>query len=229
VIIKHCQHLIDLVHSQGVLGSTFEFANETRADSADIGQRSLTSPMFASQCSHSGRYNLMSIFGGILHREKIPGDFELSDTQSRQVAAHHSGVPHIDREAIRRFLKRLNYPLYFLDFETIFPAIPLFDRSKPYGQIPFQFSLHVKTTPAAEPQHYGFLADGHGDPRPAFLSELKRLLGENGSIVGYNTNFEVSRLRECAGFFPEYQSWLTKNVPKYESNCRPTAGRTRRR
>jgi hypothetical protein len=39
------------------------------------------------------------------------------------------------------------------------------------------------------------------------LSELKRLFGENGSIVGYNTNFEVTRLRECAAFFPEYQSW----------------------
>ena len=152
---------------------------------------------------------------GVLRLEEIPGDFALSDPQSRQVAAHRNRLPHIDRGAIRRFIERLVYPLYFLDFETIFPAIPLFDRSKPYGQIPFQFSLHVKTTPAAEPQHYGFLADGCGDPRPAFLTELKRLLGVNGSIVSYNTKFEVARLSECAGFFPEYQSWCDSTLPRF--------------
>src|SRR5262249_29315486 len=141
----------------------------------------------------NGRQKRWDLFArNVLRLEEIPGDFSLSDTQSFQVAAHRSGLPHIDREAIRRFIEQLAYPLYFLDFETIFPAIPLFDRSKPYGQIPFQFSLHVKTTPAEEPQHYGFLADGRGDPRPAFLAELKRLLGENGSIVGYNTKFEVA-------------------------------------
>ena len=164
----------------------------------------------------NGRQKRWDLFArNVLRLEGIPSDFSLSDTQSLQVAAHRGGLPHIDREAIRRFIERLAYPLYFLDFETIFPAIPLFDRSKPYGQIPFQFSLHVKTTPAAEPQHYGFLADGHGDPRPAFLTELKRFLGENGSIVGYNTNFEITRLRECAAFFPEYQSWSDSLPPRF--------------
>jgi hypothetical protein len=164
----------------------------------------------------NGRQKRWDLFArNVLRLEEIPGDFALSDTQSLQVAAHRSSLPHIDRKAIRRFIERLAYPLYFLDFETIFPAIPLFDRLKPYGQVPFQFSLHVKTTPAAEPQHYGFLADGHGDPRPAFLTELKRLLGENGSIVGYNTNFEVTRLRECAAFFPEYQSWFDSLPPRF--------------
>ena len=125
----------------------------------------------------NGRQKKWDLFArGVLRLEDIPNDFALSDTQSRQVAAHRSSSPHIDREAIRRFIDRLIYPLYFLDFETIFPAIPLLDRSKPYGQIPFQFSLHVKTTPVAEPQHYGFLANGRGDPRPAFL-RTKTLAG----------------------------------------------------
>jgi hypothetical protein len=164
----------------------------------------------------NGRQKRWDLFArGVLRLEEIPADFALSDPQCRQVAAHRSGFPHIDREAIRRFIDRLIYPLYFLDFETIFPAIPLFDRSKPYGQIPFQFSLHMKKTPAAEPQHYGFLADGHGDPRPTFLTELKRLLGETGSILAYNTKFEIARLTECAGLLPEYQSWCDKTLPRF--------------
>ena len=54
-----------------------------------------------------------------------------------------SGEPHVDRQAIRGFLSSLEYPLYYLDFETIGPAVPLFDRIRPYQNIPFQFSVHV--------------------------------------------------------------------------------------
>ena len=41
------------------------------------------------------------------------------------------------------------------------------------------------------------------------------MLGETGSIVGYNTKFEVARLSECAGFFPVYQSWCDKTLPRF--------------
>ena len=41
------------------------------------------------------------------------------------------------------------------------------------------------------------------------------MLGENGSILGYNTKFEIARLTECAGFFPEYQSWCDKTLPRF--------------
>lgn len=159
----------------------------------------------------NGRQKRWALFArGVLRLEDIPSDFPLSDIQCRQVRSHRTGVPYVDREAIRGFVERLEYPLYFLDFETVGPAIPLFNQSKPYGQIPFQFSLHVKTTRTAQQQYYGFLADGTGDPRPAFLADLRRLLGERGTIVGYNIGFEIARLRECAEAFPEYQGWFEK-------------------
>lgn len=37
--------------------------------------------------------------------------------------------PYIDVDSIRGFMKNLSYPLYFLDFESFQPAIPLFDNS----------------------------------------------------------------------------------------------------
>ena len=49
---------------------------------------------------------------------------------------------YINAEKIRRFLAEFSYPLYFLDFETIYPAEPLFDGVRPYQQIPFMYSLH---------------------------------------------------------------------------------------
>jgi hypothetical protein len=144
---------------------------------------------------------------GVLRIEEIPEDFALTDNQSRQIAAHRSQTPHIDRQAIPNFLKRLQYPLYFLDFETISPAIPLFDHSRPYQQIPFQFSLHVMAGPGEATKHFSFLADGPADPRPELLAALKPLLGVSGSIVGYNTKFEIGRLRESAEFLLEYRKW----------------------
>lgn len=35
-------------------------------------------------------------------------------------------------EKIGAFLSQLKYPLYYLDYETIGPAVPLFDGTKPY-------------------------------------------------------------------------------------------------
>ena len=55
-----------------------------------------------------------------------------------------SGEPIIDRAGIREALQKLSYPLYFLDYETFSPAIPLFDGySAAYQQMVFHGSLHV--------------------------------------------------------------------------------------
>lgn len=145
---------------------------------------------------------------GILRMEDVPHDALLSEAQTRQIAAHRSGLPHIDGDAIEKFLARLQYPLFFLDFETIQSAVPMFDRSRPFTAIPFQFSLHIIPEKGAPVQQHGFLADGKDDPRPAFISELRSLLGSAGSIVGYNTAFEAGRLADCARFFPECAEWV---------------------
>ncbi len=56
---------------------------------------------------------------GILRIEDVPDDVLVSEAQSRQIASHRSGIPYIDPVAIGQFLSRLQYPLHFLDFETI--------------------------------------------------------------------------------------------------------------
>jgi hypothetical protein len=135
---------------------------------------------------------------------EIPDDYQLNDKQHIQKACVTSGEPHVDKEAIHGFLSSLEYPLYYLDFETIGPAIPLFDGVRPYQNIPFQFSLHVVHNEEASPDHFSFLAGSSDDPRPAFLSELKKVMGDSGSIIAYNKGFEEGILRDLAEAFPEY-------------------------
>jgi hypothetical protein len=70
-----------------------------------------------------------------------------------------SGKPHVSKTALKTFLHQLEYPVSYLDFETFGTAIPLFDRTRPYEQVPFQFSLHVVGSPGSQPKHHMFLAD----------------------------------------------------------------------
>jgi hypothetical protein len=145
---------------------------------------------------------------GIIDISNIPEDIKLNDKQQIQKVCVVCGQPHIDTEEINKFLKSLRYPLYFMDFETFATAVPIYDGTSPYQNIPFQFSLHVITKPGAMVEHYEFLAGGKDDPRPAFLAELKQDIGPKGSILVYYAAFEKSRLKELAKAFPEYQEWV---------------------
>ena len=145
---------------------------------------------------------------GILCIRDIPDDIPLSRQQQIQRECVMTGNVHVEKEAIRQFLSNLKYPLYYLDFETFGPGIPMFDGTRPYQDIPFQFSLHVVEDDTSEPVHHSFLAEGIEDFRPQILRELQRLLGSEGSIIAYNAGFEEGILKELVEAFPEYTGWL---------------------
>lgn len=145
---------------------------------------------------------------GILSINDIPDSFKLTGIQKLQKECVLSSKPHVDKEEIKRFLSTLHYPLYYLDFETFSPAVPMFDGTRPYQTIPFQFSIHITTSENTELEHFSFLAEGTEDPRPKLLSELCKVLGNEGSIVVYNQAFEKGVLKELGNAFPEYAVWV---------------------
>ncbi len=147
---------------------------------------------------------------GVATISEIPVSYKLNGKQLIQKAAVVSSEPHVDKERIKEFLSSLEYPLYYLDFETIGPAIPLFDGVKPYQDVPFQYSLHVVRDEKSEPVHYSYLTNDTGDPRPGLLAEIRKVLGDSGSIIAYNKGFEEGCLREMAAAFPEYNDWIER-------------------
>ncbi|KAB2879817.1 DUF2779 domain-containing protein [bacterium] len=132
---------------------------------------------------------------------------ELSDKQKLQVESLRSKKPYLNKSGIRTFLDTLEYPLYFLDFETIGPAMPLFDNTIPHQPIPFQFSLHIQRSAGKDTEHYSYLADGKHDPRPELLKLLKKHLGHQGSIITYSASFEKDKLNRACEAFPEFAKW----------------------
>ncbi|MFW6450402.1 MAG: DUF2779 domain-containing protein [Nanoarchaeota archaeon] len=152
---------------------------------------------------------------GIYHIKDIPGDYKLTPRQRIQKYCEHNGGQYIEREKIREWLEKLEYPVYYFDFETFNTAIPMFDGVKPYQQIPFQFSLHIQNSPGGELKHYSFLAEGSEDPRPKLLAKMYELMGDKGSIVVYNQSFEIGCLRNMAEAFPEYKEWVEELVSRF--------------
>jgi len=145
---------------------------------------------------------------GILAIADIPDSFPLTEKQEIQRSCVVGREPYVNKKEIQHFLTSLQYPLYYLDFETFGPAVPLFDGTRPYQAIPFQFSLHVVRDAASCPEHFSFLTQGVEDPRPELLFELKRVLGNPGSIVVYNQTFEDGVFQELAQAWPDHGEWI---------------------
>jgi hypothetical protein len=149
---------------------------------------------------------------GIELIKDIPNTTKLNFKQSVQRECEKTGKVHINKEEIKKFFNKLEYPIYCLDFETFSTAIPLFYGTKAYSQIPFQYSLHVQEKEESKAKHYEFLYEGNSDPRKEFMDSLHKVLGEKGTIVVYNQSFEINRLKELGENFPEYKKWV-ESIP----------------
>ena len=114
----------------------------------------------------------------------------------------------IDRENIRAFLAKLSYPLYFLDFETVQPVIPKYIGTKPYAQIPFQYSLHYIERDGGELLHKEFLAEPGTDPRRPLAEQLCKDIPKGVCVTAYNKAFECTRIKELAETFPDLAEHL---------------------
>jgi hypothetical protein len=168
--------------------------------------------------SHVPDYSVYNIFGGqkleqllsqgIVDPKDVPDNFYMTDRERIQIQSYRNGKIYADRSCIKDFLDSLTYPLYYLDYETIMPAVPLFDGTSPYQQIPFQFSLHVQDKKDGPVEHIEYLHTDDSDPRLGLIRELITGCGNKGSVVVYNRGFEARINNELGSAFPEYKGQL---------------------
>lgn len=157
---------------------------------------------------------------GITRLADIPEGIKLSGRQKKQLEAAKTGKPYWKEAAVRSFLKTLDYPMSFLDFESFMLAIPPYDGTKPYQHIPFQFSLHVVKQEGMKPEHFEFLAGGEADPRRYLVEALERQISHSGSVVVY-TGYESRILRELAAFMPGYKYELNEIIKRIRDLSAP--------
>ena len=136
----------------------------------------------------------------------VPDTF-LNDLQKRVKTATLTGRPYFDQAGTAQALRGYRPPAYFMDFETIQFAVPLWKGTRPYQQIPFQFSVHRIGARGALSQEQ-FLDLSGDDPSKPFSEALISACGERGPVFVYNATFEKSRLTELADRFPRMKRQL---------------------
>ena len=134
---------------------------------------------------------------------------KLNDKQLRQIdyALRDKGI-FADRGKLREYLDSLSYPLYFLDFETMSPAIPQFVGTRPYQSIPFQYSLHYIEHEGGELKHREFLAESGPDPRRAVAEAVCRDIPADACVTAFHKSTECGILQKLAGQFPDLAEHL---------------------
>lgn len=132
----------------------------------------------------------------------------LTSLQERIVEVYKTKKRFVDTDGIKKALSTWQFPLVFLDFETINPAIPRYDKTGPYQQVPFQFSAHIWDSPTSNLVHKEYLHTDKSDPRPILIPKLLEACGMQGSIVAYYGQFETSRISEMAEYSKEHREQL---------------------
>ncbi|MCA9459277.1 MAG: DUF2779 domain-containing protein [Nanoarchaeota archaeon] len=147
-----------------------------------------------------------------IESKDVLNNFKLNEKQKIQINCEISNETHINKSKIKSFLSKFRYPLYYIDFETYNPPIPIYDGMKPYQRIPFQFSLHIQNSHDDKLIHYEFLAEGRSDPREDFINYINKYIkNDDGSIVVYNQGFEKGVLKELS----DYDSKFKEIVKSY--------------
>jgi len=218
--LQDCTQWVEnrLAHIPGTVTDLLDILNTAVEPDIEIGEH-CKDPFecdYTHHCwKHVPDYSVYNIFKGsqlqemlargILDVADIPAGVDIPGRKKIDVDACRRQAVYADQASINDFLNALTYPVYYLDYETIFPAIPIYDNSSPYQQIPFQFSLHIQESKGADLKHIAFLHTQPGDPRPDFINALIEGCGRKGTVLVYNIGFESRINRELGQAFPRYQ------------------------
>lgn len=137
---------------------------------------------------------------GITDIREVPDEY-LNEKQRWVRDVTIAGETFLDAKGAAVDLARHGFPGYFLDFETVMLPVPIWKGTRPYQQIPFQFSLH-RLHKDGTLTHEAFLDLSGSDPSEALASALVTGCGEAGPVYVYNASFERRVIRDLASRFP---------------------------
>ncbi len=149
---------------------------------------------------------------GVIDVADIPEDFKLTPNQAIAVKSYQEKKEIIDKDEVKNFLDKLTYPIYHLDFETYQEAIPTIKGTRPYMQIPFQYSLHIEYEDGRL-EHREFLADENSDDsRELLVESLVANIPDNVTTLAYYASFEKMVLKDLANSFLDHSEHLNKII-----------------
>jgi hypothetical protein len=137
---------------------------------------------------------------GYADLRSVPIERLTSETHRRVHAATVSGEVFLDRTQACS-VAGLEYPIAYLDFETVAPAIPELLGTRAYQNLPFQFSVHIEDGPDVV-RHVEYLANGAPLDLVELADSLVAAIPDGGAVLAYNSPFENGVLQDLAERVP---------------------------
>ena len=187
--------------------SCLELTKSNHCDSFDYFNPSIPKPSI---------YNLPRISKSKLCNFVADGRFALDDIgldevtekQSHVLRSAHLKEPVVDHTIISKWFSKLEYPVYFLDYETYASATPIIDGARPHAPIPFQYSLHIKRSPNDNKlEHVEYLAEEATLPI-SLIEHMQKNIGDVGSVVSWHASYENTQNRNMAVMYPAKSDFL---------------------
>lgn len=163
---------------------------------------------------------------GIESVTDIPETFALTANQDKVRQVVLTGKPYVSPD-LPKALKQFSRSAYYLDFETTMPAIPLYDGTKPYEILQFQWSLH-HVNRSGKVKHWEFLADDQAgvDPSRAFAESLIDALSDNEQKIIVYSSYEKTQLTALCKKYPDLAEDLKTIIARLEDLLFVTRGYT---
>jgi predicted RecB family nuclease len=121
-----------------------------------------------------------------------------------QVKAAIEQTEQVFKEEIRAFISNIKQPICSLDIEVWMPAIPYYNGTKPFQQIPFLFSMISEEN--GEIKNYSYFKPIEEDLRKDFLERIISETKNFQSILMYDKSLEETVLNQLTELYPEYRN-----------------------
>jgi len=145
---------------------------------------------------------------GYVDLRKVPAARIGDDAKLRRIhSATTTGKPYID-PAAREVLAAWPHPRHYLDFETMNFTVPRWPGTRPFQQVPFQWSCHTEDAKGGL-THADFLDLSGNDPTRGCAESLVAKIGKTGAVVTYNASFENGVIKRLAERHPDLAEPLT--------------------
>lgn len=144
--------------------------------------------------------------------EALPDDFSLTEYQDRVRRCIKKREIFI-APILKNTLDKVTWPAYYLDFETVMTALPLYSNVAPYSQVVTQYSIHKCTDLGVIEEHYEYLSEPTIDDRKTLTNHLINDLSDEGSVIIYS-NFEIVIIKSLMELFPEMSKKLNALIER---------------